>query len=243
MGPRFPWWIQADLPVASVLISADLIGNVEVAFLVRNGGTTKAGADSVLHYEIAVIPADGDTAGMPVFSLNEGPPGVPLVGDALVAPGDSALIPVSIAIEGQLAGRFCEVVFRQDLDGDTILDPIPAIGILDENRPLHPEGLEEPSEALPHVSLAWLKIVPNPFGGSASIEFALDRSAAVELDVHDASGRLVRNLSPGLRGPGNHEILWDGRDDLGRAAPRGVYFVSARMPGRSIARRAILVRN
>ena len=49
----------------------------------------------------------------------------------------------------------------------------------------------------------------------------------VSLDVYDVSGRLVKCLSDGneIKAPGNYTVSWDGRDDLGRRLPSGVYFV------------------
>lgn len=65
---------------------------------------------------------------------------------------------------------------------------------------------------------------PNPFNPSTTLHFRLPRDGAVTVSVHDAAGRLVRTLLQGDLGAGPHELVFDGRDDGGRALASGVYF-------------------
>ncbi|MDP6528722.1 MAG: choice-of-anchor B family protein [Gemmatimonadota bacterium] len=68
--------------------------------------------------------------------------------------------------------------------------------------------------------------VPSPFRSSVDFSFELPASDAVELVVHDVSGRRVaRLLSAERLASGVHRVRWDGRDDQGRQAVPGVYFV------------------
>jgi subtilisin family serine protease len=76
----------------------------------------------------------------------------------------------------------------------------------------------------PRVPPLSLAATPNPFVSASSLHFALEDPASVRLTLHDAAGRLVRELDSGERGPGEYTLSWDGRLDDGRAAPRGVYF-------------------
>ncbi len=67
--------------------------------------------------------------------------------------------------------------------------------------------------------------------GGVWIRFALDKPDDVLVRVIDADGRVVRNLGCGVLGPDapapfqknslRQEILWDGKDDRGQAAPAG----------------------
>jgi flagellar hook assembly protein FlgD len=47
------------------------------------------------------------------------------------------------------------------------------------------------------------------------------------VDVFDVHGRCVRSLREGPVAAGLLAIVWDGRDDAGRALPGGVYFMRA----------------
>jgi len=76
------------------------------------------------------------------------------------------------------------------------------------------------------------RIAPNPFRGSTAISFALSRTARADVTVHDVLGREIRALARGQSlEPGPHQVTWDGRDEQGRSAASGVYFVRLRVDG------------
>jgi len=66
---------------------------------------------------------------------------------------------------------------------------------------------------------------PNPFNPTVTIRYELETPASAELSIWDLGGSRVRTLSQGEKSAGQHESLWDGRDDLGRPASSGVYLV------------------
>ncbi len=68
-------------------------------------------------------------------------------------------------------------------------------------------------------------IYPNPFNHQMKISYQISESSRVGLKVYDASGRLVRSLADGTHKPGYYTVLWDSKDDVGRAVSAGVYFV------------------
>jgi hypothetical protein len=82
-------------------------------------------------------------------------------------------------------------------------------------------GIEEP-EARPENLITTCG--PNPFRNYAQVGYALPRATRVSLTVFTAAGRLVRTLADGNQAPGSHQAVWDGRDDNGRSAGRGVYY-------------------
>ncbi|MBU0740824.1 hypothetical protein KKG45_05665 [bacterium] len=66
---------------------------------------------------------------------------------------------------------------------------------------------------------------PNPFNPQTTIRYDLPHAARVHLGVYDVAGRMVRTLSSGEEIPaGRREVVWNGRDDAGRAVSTGVYF-------------------
>jgi hypothetical protein len=64
---------------------------------------------------------------------------------------------------------------------------------------------------------------PNPFNPSTSIKFALPKDADVQLKVYDLLGREVRTLVNSDVKAGRHEVVWDGRNELGTQVASGVY--------------------
>ena len=65
---------------------------------------------------------------------------------------------------------------------------------------------------------------PNPFNPTTTIEFTIPSSGTASLVIYDASGRKVRELVSGQVSAGIRNVLWNGRDDSGRAVSSGVYF-------------------
>lgn len=83
---------------------------------------------------------------------------------------------------------------------------------------------------------------PNPFSGSTTVSFQLDRASDVEVDVFDAAGRRVRTLSSGALGAGSHTLTWDGADDAAQRSAVGVYFVRVKSDGESRTRKVVLTK-
>jgi hypothetical protein len=67
--------------------------------------------------------------------------------------------------------------------------------------------------------------VPNPSRGSAMIAFELAAPVDCAVQVFDSQGRRIRALARDHRSAGLQRVTWDGRDDSGAMAPRGIYFV------------------
>jgi len=83
---------------------------------------------------------------------------------------------------------------------------------------------------------------PNPTRGTAVVGFFLPAQAEVALSVYDVRGRLVRELARGPFGPGEHEVVWDGRDARGRPAAAGVYLCRATGPEWKAEGKIVLLR-
>jgi hypothetical protein len=84
--------------------------------------------------------------------------------------------------------------------------------------------------------------LPNPFSTSTAISYQVSRPGLVEVFVYDAAGNLVRTLVHGEAAPGRHEVIWNGRNDVGLAAPDGVYFCKLTAGSFESSRKMILVR-
>jgi hypothetical protein len=86
------------------------------------------------------------------------------------------------------------------------------------------------------------EIRPNPASGIATISFTIAGAAESRLDIHDVQGRRVRTLVAAPYASGRGEVVWDGRDQDGRAAPTGVYFARLEGGGATSARTLHLIR-
>ncbi len=86
-------------------------------------------------------------------------------------------------------------------------------------------GIEEISKF--DVKTPMLKVYPNPFSKLINISFGKVYGAkSIDLKIYDTTGRLVKDFSRFTLDASRSTLLsWDGRDDLKRKLPNGVYFV------------------
>jgi hypothetical protein len=90
-------------------------------------------------------------------------------------------------------------------------------------------GVDAP--AVP-ARFALYRSTPNPLSSCTEIAYDVPAEGGeISLAIYDASGRLVRTLADGLQTAGSKRVLWDGRDDGGRAVGSGVYYCRLEAPG------------
>jgi len=83
---------------------------------------------------------------------------------------------------------------------------------------------------------------PNPFGPQTMIAFQLAAGQEINLQVFDATGRLLRTLANGHHAAGLHRVAWDGTDAAGHGAPSGVYYCRLRTGEGTFTRSLMLTR-
>ena len=85
-----------------------------------------------------------------------------------------------------------------------------------------------------------VSVKPSPSFGRALVEFG-GGAGPSEILVMSANGRLVRRL---VGGPtGNGAVMWDGRDEGGRPAAPGIYFVTLRSGRAEATSKFVLLRS
>ena len=70
------------------------------------------------------------------------------------------------------------------------------------------------------------------------VRFSLSSEQNIALDIFDPQGRKVRSLLQGSLPAGAREVEWNGRDDSGRRAESGVYYVRLQA-GRNLRVRSV----
>ncbi|MBC8366645.1 aminotransferase class I/II-fold pyridoxal phosphate-dependent enzyme [bacterium] len=69
-------------------------------------------------------------------------------------------------------------------------------------------------------------VYPNPFNGRCTIPISVTEEAPVNLAIYDTQGRKVRSLASGPMDAGKHDLVWDGKNHLGRTVASGTYFAN-----------------
>jgi len=83
---------------------------------------------------------------------------------------------------------------------------------------------------------------PNPFNPSTRIKYNLPERTRVALNIYDVSGRLVKTLVEKVQEKGPHSVVWNGRDNAGRAVSSGVYFYTLNSEAGNLTRKLVLLR-
>ncbi len=65
---------------------------------------------------------------------------------------------------------------------------------------------------------------PNPFNPSTTISFDLASPENVKIDIYNIKGQIVKQLVNKAYDKGDHSLVWDGKDNIGKACGTGIYF-------------------
>jgi hypothetical protein len=95
--------------------------------------------------------------------------------------------------------------------------------------------------ALIGPSVNGLRLAMNP-ARSPKVLFTVSNSSKVSLKVYDLTGRLVRTLVNGVLSPNSYVINWDGKNEAGRVAGNGVYFIRMSSDGEDSTIKVTLIK-
>lgn len=83
---------------------------------------------------------------------------------------------------------------------------------------------------------------PNPFNPSTTIPISISQRIKVRLDIFNTTGQKIRSLVNHVMEPGNYEILWDSRDNLGNSVSSGIYLYQLILPNHTLIKKMTLLR-
>ena len=83
---------------------------------------------------------------------------------------------------------------------------------------------------------------PNPFNPETRIVFNLPEEGNVKLIIYNIKGQKVKTMLDCYMSPGRSEMIWNGKDDNGKAVGSGVYFYKLQTPSKSYVRKCMLLK-
>lgn len=90
--------------------------------------------------------------------------------------------------------------------------------------------------------IRFVELAPNPLTTNTRFAVETSHGGHLEVEIHDAAGRLVRRVVSANRAAGVQELAWDGRDSTGHDVAAGVFYVRADLDGRVVTRPVTVVR-
>jgi hypothetical protein len=91
------------------------------------------------------------------------------------------------------------------------------------------------------AGMARVTASPNPLGESTEIAYRVVDATPIRLAVYDVNGRVVRTLTTNAQTPGDHHLVWDGRDQDIRPVAPGVYFCRLETGGQTATARLVKI--
>lgn len=76
---------------------------------------------------------------------------------------------------------------------------------------------------------------PNPFNPTTTISFSIPEESNVELSIYNIKGQKIKSLLSDQKEPGEHTIVWNGKDDNNKPVSSGVYLYKLNVDGKSEA--------
>ena len=84
---------------------------------------------------------------------------------------------------------------------------------------------------------------PNPFTNQTIIDFSLEKTSKVVINIFDINGRKINTLINKNLKKGNHKIIWEAQNNSGKAVPAGIYFYRIKTDKFCGGGKMILMRN
>jgi len=83
---------------------------------------------------------------------------------------------------------------------------------------------------------------PNPFNPSTIIHFNVPEESKVELSVYNIKGQKVKTLCKEVLLTGNHEFIWEGKNNSNNAVASGIYFIRLNNGEKTKVRKVLLLK-
>jgi hypothetical protein len=99
---------------------------------------------------------------------------------------------------------------------------------------------ELPTYEIPQLNLA---IQPNPFRRVTQIRWQVNANSKVGLKIYNVMGRMVKDftsLTNNQQLKTNNNLIWDGKDNLGKQLPKGIYFIQLKIDKSELTEKIIL---
>jgi len=132
-------------------------------------------------------------------------------------------------------------VWRDNVNGD-IYDAVVIDGSFEGKNFIGAMDIFEIENSSRPSSFCLGQNYPNPFNPVTQIEFDIQRSCFVRVQIYDVLGQQTRTLVNERLSPGRKVVTWDGTNDSGQPVASGVYFYRIITESYSESKKMLLLR-
>lgn len=137
---------------------------------------------------------------------------------AVIQPLSSFSFTISVNAEGLDMGEYqAKILVRSN-------DPVDSIVQVPVYLSVTGTGVVDEQENNTFEDFLLAQNWPNPFNPRTVIEYRLSNPGHVKLTIYNILGQKERVLVNEHQDAGSKSVIWDGKDEIGRELPSGVYF-------------------
>jgi len=83
---------------------------------------------------------------------------------------------------------------------------------------------------------------PNPFNPITRINYDIPKAGYVDIKIYDIAGRKITSLVNQTKAMGSHFVYWDGKNDLGKNSPGGMYIYTIKVDNFINSKKLVLIK-
>jgi len=83
---------------------------------------------------------------------------------------------------------------------------------------------------------------PNPFNGKLNIRYHISNTSNIHATIYDLSGKVIKSFEYEQKYPGQHQLIWDTKNNNGDAVATGLYFVSLSSENRTTNKKVLYLK-
>ena len=83
---------------------------------------------------------------------------------------------------------------------------------------------------------------PNPFNGKLNIRYHINNVSDIYATIYDLSGKVIKSFESEPKYPGQHQLIWDTKNNNGDAVATGLYFISLSSKNRTTNKKVLYLK-
>ncbi len=103
----------------------------------------------------------------------------------------------------------------------------------------NPNATDQSVPGLPVVN-GFNRVFPNPFSNSLTVNYSIKETKPTSLMIYNIRGQLIRTFGDLSSQVGGNNVLWDGKDNLGKPCGSGVYLLRLTIGNEDFYKRVVI---